>query len=136
MTQVILLLLTQPFIKWSSACNDLFLFFKEQLLFYWKYYWIKQILTSFVNLRPIFTISRILAKKWNSCDITWYCLPWKPFWWEIMCYHSYQTRYIIKLAVGGWLQGVHNCVIHHWKAEVFSILLVYGMFFFISGVLR
>ena len=25
----------------------------------------------------------------------------------------------------GQIQGVHRCVIHHWKAEVFSILMIY-----------
>ena len=25
----------------------------------------------------------------------------------------------------GRMQGVHECVIHHWKAKVFSILMMY-----------
>ena len=41
-----------------------------------------------------------------------------------LCYHSYQNRCIIKWAGTVLVQSVHHCVIHHWKAEVVSILMV------------
>ena len=43
-----------------------------------------------------------------------------------MCYHSYQNVYIIKLTGAGWIQGVQHCVIHHWKADPFSMPMVFG----------
>ena len=86
---------------------------------------------NFVSLSPIFTIFRILSRNDRvdiSYSMTW--LPWKPFGREIMCYHSYQIRYNI-LAVRCWIQGVRQWMIHHWKAEIVSILERCGVFVYI-----
>ena len=37
---------------------------------------------------------------------------------------SYHNRYIIKLAGTGRMQCVYPYMIHHWKADVFGIVMV------------
>ena len=78
---------------------------------------------SFINLSPILIIFDYTGQQTHSCYVIWNWLPWNPFWWEIMCYNSYQNKYI-KLTSTVLIQGVQHCVIHHGKVEVFSILMV------------
>ena len=73
---------------------------------------------SFVHVSPIFTIFGSLVNN-ERVDVTWFWLPWKPFYQDI-CYHIYQNRYHgVKLAGTGRIQGM----IDHWKADAFSILI-------------
>ena len=43
-----------------------------------------------------------------------------------ICYQSYQNGYIIKLSDAGIIQGVQYSVIHHCKADPFTIPIVFG----------
>ena len=72
-----------------------------------------------VNLSTIFTIFSILVNNaivhmshhFGSHETTLvgtYVLPWLP-------------NYYFKWAGAVLIQGVHHCVIHRWKAELFSI---------------
>ena len=52
-----------------------------------------------------------------------------------MCYHSYQNGNMIILTGAGWIQCLQHCVIHHWKADPFSIPMVFEELWYIKIIM-
>ena len=52
-----------------------------------------------------------------------------------MYYNSYQNGYIIKLTGAGWIQSGQHCVIYHWKADSFSIPMVFEELWYIKIII-